>query len=400
MRPRRGASGGLALGLVALLLASCGSSAGGSGAPGAWTTVARLRTPREGGGSGLGTSSVLLADGKVLVAGGYHSLSGRFERKASFYLASAEIYDPATGKWEETGSMNQPRFGAAVVTLPKTGQVLAAGGSAGDEAVISPSAEVFDQRSAKWRFTVPMGSCRVSATASVLGSGDVLVVGGVGCDGNAQASAEIYRYASGEWVPAAAMATPRWGHSATTLADGRILVAGGRASAVGARSEQVLDSAEVYDPVHDAWAPAGAMGEGRALHGAALLSSGMVIVAGGHPQDPSDPHSATASAELYDPRSDSWAVTGKMHVPREEGGSVLLGDGTFLMAGGGQQASAEIYHPAMGTWSLTQPMSTIHDDAQLTMLRAGDVLIAGGFVFGPHSYRNTAVTELFHPFEG
>ncbi|HET7488896.1 MAG TPA: kelch repeat-containing protein [Acidimicrobiales bacterium] len=390
-----------AVAAAALALPACNSSAGGAQGMGSWTTVGRMHTAREGGGAGLGTATARLGDGRVLVAGGYRSLSGRFERNATFYLEKTEIFDPATGKWQMTGSMNQPRFGAAVVTLPKTGKVLAAGGSAGDDGVISPSAELYDPATGAWTFTLPMAACRVSPSASVLASGDVLVVGGVGCDGAAQTTAELYRSTSGEWVPAAPMATPRWGHSATVLADGRVLVAGGRSTAVGAPTEKVEASAEIYDPAADRWSPAAPMHEGRVLHAAGLLSSGEVVVAGGHPQNPSDPHAATASAELYDARANAWTKTGSMHAGREEGGSAVLEDGTFLMAGGGQQASAEIFRPSTGTWSLTEPMSTIHDDAQLTVLPAGDVLIAGGFVFGSHnSYRNTDVAELFHPQKG
>lgn len=384
--------------VVGLVLGTaCGSGAKSAAAAGTWSTVASLHTPREGGGSGLGTSAVRLGDGTVLVAGGYHSLSGKFQRDSSFYLSTSEVFDPVSGRWKAAGKMNQPRFGAVVVLLPKTGQVLAAGGTAGDDAVISPSAEVFDPRAGAWKFVTPMSTCRVSASASVLASGDVLLAGGTGCDGNAQASAEIYRPASGDWAPAASMAQPRWGQSATTLADGRILVAGGRSSPIGFEPERVLASAEIYDPVRNTWAPAAPMHVGRVLHAAGVLSSGEVIVAGGHTQDPSNIHSATATAELYDPRADTWTTTGHMNAPREEGGSLVLDDGTFLMAGGGQQASAEIYHPSTGTWVLTQPMRTIHDDAQLTKLSTGDVLIAGGFTLGSDSYHNTATAELFHP---
>lgn len=389
----------LGLGMAAIvLLASCASTnSGAGGGAGGWMSVASMHTAREAGGSGLGTAAVRLADGTVLIVGGYHSLSGKFTQDARFFLRSAEIYDPSPNKWKNAGSMNQARFAASVVLLPKTGQVLAAGGGPGGDAVITPSAEIFDPKSASWTFTAPMSACRVSASASLLASGDVLLIGGVGCDGKAQSSAEAYRPTTGEWSAVASMREARWGHSATTLADGRILVAGGRSTPVGVQPEKVVASAEIYDPAHDTWTPVPPMHVGRVLHAAALLSSGDVIVAGGHTQDPANLHTATASAELYDPRSNTWTLTGHMNAPREEGGSLMLDDGTFLMAGGGQQASAEIYHPSTGTWSLTQPMRTIHDDAALIKLTSGDVLIAGGFTLGSDSYHNTAVAELFHP---
>jgi len=43
---------------------------------------------------------------------------------------AAELYDPATGSWSVTGSMNDPRLGFTLTLLPD-GQVLAAGGDGG-----------------------------------------------------------------------------------------------------------------------------------------------------------------------------------------------------------------------------------------------------------------------------
>jgi N-acetylneuraminic acid mutarotase len=61
-----------------------------------------------------GHTATLLTNGKVLVAGGY----GR-----SGELLNAELYDPATGKWSMTGSLNKPRSAAHAV-LQSNGKVL------------------------------------------------------------------------------------------------------------------------------------------------------------------------------------------------------------------------------------------------------------------------------------
>jgi N-acetylneuraminic acid mutarotase len=396
---RRWAGLGLTV-CVALSLPSCGGSgASSSGREGTWSVGAALHASREGGGSGLGTWSARLADGRILVAGGYRTTSGHFDTASKYFLKTVEIYDPKSKAWTETASMHQARFGAVVVAL-KTGQVLVAGGTAGDDAVISPSAELFDPAAGTWKFVEPMSACRVSATASVLASGDVLVVGGIGCDGKAQTSAQVYSVGSGSWTAAAPMRDPRWGQSATTLADGRVLVAGGRASPIDVEPEEVLASAEIFDPAANTWARAAPMHVPRVLHSAGLIDPGRVIVAGGHSQDPAAKHSATPTAELYDPAADTWTSTKNMSAAREEGGSVVLPDGTFLMAGGGQQKTSETYSPSTGAWSPAEPMHAIHDDAQLVLLDTGDVMVAGGFEMSPGHYSNTATVELFRPRKG
>ncbi len=104
------------------------------------------------------------------------------------------------------------------------------------------------------------------------------------------------------------MITPRFGHTATLLYDGRVLIAGGEGDAhSGAR-------AELYDPASGAFVPTGDMTMSRTVHTATLLPSGKVLIAGGTPNPQSD--ESTASAELYDPATGTFAATGSMTVTR------------------------------------------------------------------------------------
>src|SRR5262249_37442224 len=77
-----------------------------------------------------GHTPTLLADGKVLVAGGYTPRE----------VASAELYDPATGSFSPAGNMTTARVFHTATLLPN-GKVLIAGGYGGGQLA---SAELYD----------------------------------------------------------------------------------------------------------------------------------------------------------------------------------------------------------------------------------------------------------------
>src|SRR5439155_9542288 len=79
----------------------------------AWTPTGSMAPTRTA------HTATLLPDGRVLVAGGL--------KKSYSYLASAQIYDPATGAWTTTGSMATARSGHTA-TPPADRSVLVAGG--------------------------------------------------------------------------------------------------------------------------------------------------------------------------------------------------------------------------------------------------------------------------------
>jgi hypothetical protein len=259
-------------------------------------------------------TATLLRDGQVLVTGGLDA--------SGFVLATAELYDPVAGTWNQTGIMALGRS-QHTATLLDDGTVLVVGGDDGRGPL--PSAERYDPDTQSWRSAGMMAAARASGyTATLLSDGTVLVAGGYRTGREpweTLASAELYHPGNGTWTDAGATNTGRNGHTATRLSDERVLVAGGGGP---------LTSAELYDPETGTWTDATSTVGGRIFHTATLLPpTGWVLVTGGM-----DGTGSLAVAELYDPIGGTWALTQSMLESRLGHLAVLLPDGRVLVLGG------------------------------------------------------------------
>lgn len=213
-----------------------------------------------------GQTATLLPDGRVLITGG-------MRRNQDFYR-SAELFDPATGKFSATGEMQIARVGHAAVLL-RSGKVLIAGGWIGHG--VTDEAELYDPATGKFTVIGHMLTGRGRPEATLLRDGNVLITGGGGDNdggGSSITNAEIFDVSTSKFSETGAMRYARIAHTATLLADGRVLIAGGRGSEVNA-------SAEIYDPRSGTFHDTGRLIAARYKHTAGLLPDGRVLIAGG-----------------------------------------------------------------------------------------------------------------------
>jgi uncharacterized delta-60 repeat protein len=359
--------------------------AGGAGDPSV-TATAELYDPSDGGqwfGSATSTvaralhTTTLLPNGQVLVAGGSNGTTT---------LGNAELYDPPSKTFLATGALSSRSRHTA--TLLSDGRVLVAGGSSGS---ILATAELYDRATGTWTATGNLKTGRYDHTATLLSNGKVLVTGGIrrGTFTNSDVSSvELFDPSSGIWTLTGSLATARHGHTATLLTNGKVLIVGG--STVGGG---FLETSELYDPSTGVWMAAGSMGNPRTSHTATLLADGRVLVAGGFANgDACDTCGFLTSAEIYNPATNAWTVAPSMTTARGQHTATLLQDGKVLVYGGvgagnTYLSTGELYDPTIGKSFNTVIGKWLPTNSSLprashtaTLLPNGEVLAVGGYV--------------------
>ena len=343
-----------------------------SPAPRSFTPTGSLQIPRH---QHTGT---LLSDRRVLVTGGSNSTGT---------LASAEIFDPSTDTFSPTGSMATART-QHTATLLNDGRVLVAGGS--NSAGTLASAEIFDPSTNTFSPTGSMVTARAQHTATLLNDGRVLVAGGSNSTG-ALTNGEVFDAQTGQFTPVGDMAAARYFHTATLLSDGNILVSGGingSGTALG----------ELFNPATAKFSPTANQGPEAVYLAAALLQDGNVLLTGGEANNSfcgtSSPATSFANVNLFGKSGADFSAIGNMVDDRTRHTSTLLTGGEVLIAGGAHisvffekcparimfssLASAEIFDPVSQTFTLTGNMTTPRYEHTATLLGSGKVLLVGG----------------------
>lgn len=175
--------------------------------------------------------ATLLLDGRVLITGGIQQ-GPTDGGMMDVSLASAEVFDPATGTFTPVSPMSEKR-GVHTATRLLDDRVLIVGGGS----------DLFDPKTGTFTKGADLKQARSNHTATLLPSGDVLVAGG----SDLGKSSEAFAFATGNWVRLAIMVDQRSEHAAARLDDedahrpGPILITGGKSPGVAR-----IASAEMY----------------------------------------------------------------------------------------------------------------------------------------------------------
>lgn len=252
---------------------------------------------------------VVLLDGRVLASDGNR----------------VELYRPETGQWKAVSAVASVNHSdGASFALMVDGRVLVSGGL--DSGASIGNTEVFDPSAEKWTTVGSLATSRQGHRSVLLPTGKVLVVGGgtgsvahaCGCGLHPAAQAELFDPATNAWSSASNLATPRLGASATLMPTGKVLVVGGSidggidfppGSPPRPLIPSPLKSVEVYDPLTNTWQSWGPLLSARSAHAASLMSNGKLLVSGGQAavsDDPTNPNPLNWHDELVPTNEIGW----------------------------------------------------------------------------------------------
>lgn len=313
-------------------------------------------------------------------------------------------------------------------TLLADGRVLVAGGvtkSGGDD-VASNSALLFDPVTNQWSVTGNLATARFGAAAIRLSDGRVLISGGGSITGSEYASNEVYDPATGTFsAPFGNLMVPRWRPSAVLLSNGLVMVAGGATGSTDAQRAEIVGGGFIWNwvgPYHGlvtltrvsnhtilalfdnqgwlfdentfSWTTTGSPLTPRAGQKAIGLEDGRVLMLGGQISVPlpngTFTNAPTELVELYDPATGTWSATGSLSRPPSDSDRLVSvpGAGVLLI---GSKLRVERYSVATGTWTVLDPLSK--PPLTATALASGTVLVTEA----AYAYDYFTAAEIYDP---
>ncbi len=378
---------GFLAGLLVFLFATTAVHADTSGI---WTYTGSLLEPS------YWNLSTLLHNGKVLVLVGNDNSSNLYNPTTSTWssagvlpnsvgtvptmtllpngkvVVGSNLYDPDTNTWSDADGVH------GGLVLPN-GKILGLGWAT--STLYDPNTDTTTTLNNTG--DVSFVSNWQQHTTTVLSDGRVLIAGGNYCytynlspcdNGDFETNyAAIYDPNTATWSKTGDMLYPTiegngYFSTATLLPSGKVLIAGSygcirnyNPSTQDCGGTDYIKQAQSYDPTTGIWSSTGYLNYPRSKPTATLLPNGKVLLAAGDTCGLFDPSTGNCNfnngggitnvAEIYDPNTNSWSITGSLNSPREEHTATLLQNGEVLVAGGLGSTTAELFDlaPLVGT---------------------------------------------------
>lgn len=301
----------------------------------------------------------------MLITGGYAPAANGWQ--LAQILASAEIYDPATGTSVPTGSLHTARYNHTA-TLLRDGTVLIFGGRQNYYGSELSNAEIYDPSTRTFiQFANgPGGSARAGHTATQLRNLPFVVLAG------GTRNIDLYSPMTFTFQQGGQLLVDRVNHAATLLQDERVLLTGGNIYTSA-------PSAEIWDPqTNQSTAVSGAMLFVTTRHTATCLADGRVLITGGNIGT-----ATSGVAQIFDPKTQSFTRTSDMVVGRAAHSATLMPDGSVLLIGGAAPADPnagviERFDPVTETFSAVGTIPANVNLHTATMLPESRIMVAGG----------------------
>jgi N-acetylneuraminic acid mutarotase len=279
--------------------------------PGTWIGLAPMPSARQ-------EVAVAELNGKVFVIGGFGA--------GAEPVATVEVYDPVTDRWETRPPLPAPTHHAAAAAIG--GRLFVAGGYGGGRVSWAPLNTVYEYDEARnsWATRAPLRHPRGGLGMVGLG-GRLHAIGG--SDDRATALHETYDPVADRWTDAAPMPTAR-DHLAAVVFQGRLWALGGRTSFVGTQYATV----EIYDPATSAWTTGLPLPVARGGLAAAVLRDRLYVFGG------EAPLRIFSANEMYEVSGNRWIGKDPMRTPRHGIGAAVVGDRIYVPGGGIQPGYA------------------------------------------------------------
>jgi N-acetylneuraminic acid mutarotase len=281
-----------------------------AGSPNSWTSRAPMQVAR----SGLG---VAVVNGKIYAIGGASS---------NGFLATNEVFDPATNTWTSKESMPTPRSDFGIVVFQN--KIYCIGGYA-DGFFATGVTEVYDPATNNWETKAPMPTARMSLQATSI-NGKIYLIGGIFQGENSGVVSnlnEVYNPVTDKWSDATPIPTAVYSYASAVI-DNEIYVI-------------TSDLNQIYDAETDSWSTGAPPSLPTVFPSAAATTGGFAperIYLFGHSVDPKMPFWQLTTtqdfiAQSYDPKTDTWTVCSSVPTVRFDASAAVMNDKAYVIGG-------------------------------------------------------------------